>query len=376
MRHDLIDLAAATAVDAAPLQLAVIIPTFNEAGNIEQLLQRLTIALGGIHWEALFVDDDSPDDTAAMVRRIGIIHRHVRVVHRIGRRGLSSAVIEGMLASCAPVLAVIDGDLQHDESILPQMFDFIARGEADLAVGTRYADGGSTGDWSATRVRLSRLATMMGQRTLATGLSDPMSGFFAIHSDAVMAAVPQLSSIGFKVLLDIVASSPRPLKIVEIPYCFRARNAGESKADARVFAEFAALLIDKKIGHLVPIRLLSFLGVGALGVGVHLVVLGSAIGLGVHFLTAQALAVLLAMTFNFMLNNILTYRDRQLRGWQLVTGLASFYAVCLVGAAANVGIGNWVNDTDGRWWLAGIAGAAVGAIWNFAVTSVVTWRRR
>lgn len=376
MAQETIDRLTGQAVAPASLALGVIIPTFNEADNIEPMLDRLAVALDGIAWEVIFVDDNSPDGTAALVRRIGITHRHVRVVQRIGRRGLSSAVVEGMLASCAPVLAVIDGDQQHDESILPQLFGIVARGEADLAVGTRYADGGSTGDWAASRVRLSRLATLMGQQAIATGLSDPMSGYFVIHRDAMMAAVPRLSSIGFKVLLDIVASSPRPLKIAEVAYRFRARTAGESKADARVFAEFALLLVDKKLGHLVPIRLISFLGVGALGVGVHLAVLGSAIGLGAHFLTAQSLAVLVAMTFNFLLNNVLTYRDRRLTGIRLLTGLLSFYAVCLIGAAANVGIGNWVNDTDGRWWLAGIAGAAVGAIWNFAVTSVVTWRKR
>jgi dolichol-phosphate mannosyltransferase len=297
------------------------------------------------------------------------------VVHRIGRRGLSSAVIEGMLATSAPVLAVIDGDMQHDETILPQLFTKIASGEADLAVGTRYSDGGSVGEWDASRHRASVWATKLGQWALKTDISDPMSGFFVLNRNTLMAAIPKLSGVGFKILLDIVSSAPTPVRIAEIPYRFRVREAGESKIGALVAIEYLALLADKTVGRFLPLRLLSFLAVGGMGVGVHLAILGTSLSLGLAFLAAEILAVFAAMTFNFFLNNIFTYRDRRLTGWKLVRGLLSFYAICTVGGVANIGIGTWVNAQDSRWWLAGMAGVVVGAVWNFAAASFVTWRK-
>lgn len=364
------------AVDRRPLELAVIIPTFNEIANVEPLLLSLSLALAGIHWEAIFVDDNSPDGTAEHIRSIGLNDIHVRVVQRIGRRGLSTAVVEGMLASSAPILAVIDGDLQHDETIIPKMFAAITGGSADIAVGTRYAgNGAGLGDWGADRQRVSRVATRLGRLILNNSMSDPMSGFFALSRTTLEAAMPHMSAIGFKVLVDIVASLPTPLRIAEIPYTFRSRIAGESKLDALVSAEYLALLADKLIGRFIPLRLLAFLLVGGVGVGVHLAVLRASMQLGLSFIGAEIAAVIAAMTFNFFLNNIFTYRDRQLKGWKLAWGLMSFYAICSVGGIANIGIGTWVNAQDGRWWLAGMAGIVIGAVWNFAASSFITWRK-
>ena len=376
MRHEVISSSALRVVEAdAPLALDIIIPTFNESANVRPLLDKLSRALVGINWEAVFVDDNSPDGTADLVRQIGLTNRNVRVVHRIGRRGLSSAVIEGMLATSAPVLAVIDGDMQHDESILPQLFAKIFKGEADIAIGTRYIDGGGVGEWDEQRQRISQFATQLGQWALKTTVSDPMSGFFALSRSTLMAAMPKLSAVGFKILLDIISSSPTKLRIAEVPYKFRVREAGESKIGALVAMEYGSLLLDKTIGQYVPVRLINFLIVGGMGVGVHMTTLGLSLALGLTFLAADVLAVLVAMTFNFFLNNIFTYRDRQLKGWKMVGGLLSFWAICSVGGVANVGIGTWVNGHDGRWFLAGLAGVVIGAVWNFAASSFVTWKK-
>lgn len=310
-----------------------------------------------------------------MIREVAQRNVRIHVIHRIGRRGLSAAVVEGMLATAAPVLAVIDADMQHDESLLPRLFRAVQSDACDLAVGSRYLDGGGTGDWDGRRVSVSRLATRLAQIATHTSLSDPMSGFFVVSRDAFETALPRLSGTGFKILLDLVASSPRTLRIAEIPYHFRARTAGESKLDLMVACEYLKLLLDKTAGRIVPIRLVLFMMVGTLGLGVHLGVLGVVLALGATFAFAQAAAVGTAMTFNFALNNIFTYRDRRLRGRHLVTGLLSFYAICLVGAVANVGVGSWVNDSQRCWWLAGAAGAIIGAVWNFAASSTLTWRK-
>ncbi len=369
------DLKEAQLIEATPIELGVIIPTFNEAQNVRPLLNRLALALSDYHWEAIFVDDNSPDGTADIVREIGQRNVRVRVVQRIGRRGLSSAVVEGMLATSAPLLAVVDGDLQHDETALPEMIRALKKQGADIAVGTRYAEGGSVGDWSRLRHLGSQAATWLGQKLLGLNLSDPMSGFFVVRRETLMAAMPRLSGVGFKILLDIVASLPTPPRVAEVPYVFRTRHAGESKADTMIAAEYLTLLIDKLVGRYIPTRLVSFLAVGALGVGVHLTVLGSLLALGAQFLTGQLAAVATAIAFNFFLNNLFTYRDRRLHGWKIVTGLLSFYFVSAIGAVANIGIGSWAHQMDSRWWLAGLAGVVIGAVWNFAASSFLTWRK-
>jgi dolichol-phosphate mannosyltransferase len=223
------------------------------------------------------------------------MNRDVRVIHRIGRRGLSTAVIEGMLATSAPILAVIDGDMQHDEKILPLLFAKVAC-------------------WDPSRHRASLWATRLGQWALKTEITDPMSGFFVVNRTTLMAAIPKLSSVGFKILLDIVSSAPTALRVVEIPFEFRVREQGESKICALVAVEYLALIADKTIGRIVPLRLLGFLVVGSMGVIVHLTILKSALWIGSTFLAGQTMAVLTAMTFNFFLNNIFTYRDRRLAG--------------------------------------------------------------
>lgn len=375
MRYDTITADPILSVDTQPLEVAVVVPTLNEAANVERLIEKLSIVLAGRGWEILFVDDNSSDGTSDLVRRIGRTSRHVRIVQRVGRRGLSSAVIEGMLATAAPVIAVMDGDLQHDESTLPRLIDAVMTGDTDIAVGTRYVAGGGTGDWDKGRVRMSWLATRAGQIALGTNVSDPMSGFFAVRRDAFERALPRLSGIGFKILIDILASSPTALRVAEIPYHFRTREAGESKIGMRVIAEYAELIADKTIGRFVPVRLLKFLMVGGLGVFVHLAILGALLSAGDAFITAQTGAVMTAIAFNFFLNNSFTYADRKLKGWAMLGGLASFYAISALGAVANIGIGTWMAGQDERWWIAGVAGVLVGAIWNFAMSSALTWRK-
>lgn len=360
-----------------PIELTVVIPTLNEVGNVETLLGRISIALAGIEWEAMFVDDGSSDGTAELVTRLAQTERRIRLIRRIGRRGLSSAVVEGALASTSPVVAVIDADLQHDETILPDLFRAIDSGGHQLAIGTRYCSGGSTGDWDAGRLQISRFATRLAAPIMKTPLSDPMSGLFAVRRDVLLAAAPNLSSVGYKILLDLVASHPCPLSVAEVGYTFGVRTSGTSKLDQMVALEYLELLLDKTIGRFVPVKLVQFGAIGMVGVGVHLTLLYLLLNaLGARFAVGQAGAVLGAMTFNFALNNRFTYRDRQLKGAAWITGLLSFYLVCSLGAVANVGIGSLVYDRLPEWWVAGIAGAIVGSVWNYVASGWLTWTRR
>jgi len=366
-----------TVVREAALQLSVVIPTKNEVGNVEPLLERLGVSLAGIEWEAIFVDDNSTDGTPEILTGIAQTDRRVRLIRRIGRRGLSSAVVEGALASTTPIVAVIDADLQHDEKILPELYRAIADGDHELAIGTRYAANGSTGDWAKDRLKISQFATALASPIMKTKLSDPMSGYFAVRRDVLLEAAPKLSTVGYKILLDLVASHPRPLKVAEVGYTFGTRVAGESKLDEMVALEYLELLLDKAIGRFVPVKLVQFGAIGMLGVGVHLALLYLSLNqLGASFATAQAIAVIGAMTFNFALNNKFTYRDQQLKGFAWIGGLFSFYLVCSLGAVANVGIGSLVYEQLHGWWIAGIAGAIVGSVWNYVASSWLTWTKR
>jgi dolichol-phosphate mannosyltransferase len=361
----------------APLELTVVIPPLNEAGNVQPLLEKLGVALAGIEWEAIFVDDGSTDGTPDLLTSIAQNDRRVRMVRRIGRRGLSSAVVEGALASTTPIIAVIDADLQHDERILPDLYKAIAKDGNELAIGTRYAGNGSTGEWDDKRLKISRFATALASPIMKTRLSDPMSGFFAVRRDVLLEAAPGLSNVGYKILLDLVASSPRTLKLAEVGYTFGTRQSGESKLDEMVALEYIELLLDKTIGRFVPVKLVQFGAIGVLGVGVHLALLYLTLNvLGAAFAAAQATAVVGAMTFNFALNNRFTYRDQQLKGLAWVGGLLSFYLVCSIGAIGNVGIGSLVYEQFHGWWMAGIAGAIVGSVWNYVASGWLTWTKR
>ena len=365
------------AMPVAGPQLSVIVPVLDERDNVAELFRRLCDCLAGISWEVIFVDDDSADGTSDTVRELASRDHRIRCVQRIGRRGLSSACVEGMLASAAPYLAVIDGDLQHDETLLPRMLEDLRQDDIDIVIGSRYAEGGGLSDWDESRASISRLATRLSRLVVRADLKDPMSGFFMIRREALMLCVRNLSAIGFKILLDLFASSPEPLRFKEIPYVFRSRQAGESKLDNRVAWDYGMLLLDKLIGHIVPVRFISFTIVGGLGVVVHFIVLASLFSaLGVSFVASQTAATLVAMTSNFALNNIVTYRDMRLHGWGWFKGLLSFMLACGLGAFANVGIATYLfREWDAKWAVAAIAGVVVGAVWNYAVTMVYTWKK-
>ena len=360
------------------LEIAVVVPTFNERANVGELVRRLDVALAGRGWEVIFVDDNSPDGTADAARDLARTDPRVRVIQRIGRRGLSSACVEGMCATAAPVVAVIDGDLQHDEALLPAMLDRLTEDTAlDLVIGSRFVAGGGTGEWDADRVAKSALATKLSRRVLKADLSDPMSGFFAIRTAVVRALVPDLSAIGFKILLDLMTTSPRPLRFAELPYTFRIRTAGESKLDHVVALEYLIALYDRMVGQVVPVRFALFAAVGALGALVHFAVLLPLLDeAGLSFRAATIVATIAAMTFNFFLNNALTYRDARLKGARaLAEGWVGFCLVCAVGAVANVGVAVFLNGAQGGVALPALAGIAVGAVWNFVLSSRFVWGR-
>jgi dolichol-phosphate mannosyltransferase len=374
------------AVDQAgkPLELAVVLPTLNERGNLRPLVERLDKALKGIAWEAIFVDDNSADGTSDEARAIALEDSRVRSIQRIGRRGLASAAIEGMCSTAAPIVAVMDADHQHDPALLPGMLAAVQSGEYDLAYASRFCEGASTEDWNRPdRVKASGLANALARKVTGVTLTDPMSGYFMLRSDVLRANANRLSGVGFKILLDILATVEQPMRVKEVPLNFAKRAEGESKLDRTVVFEFLVGLYDKWLGRIIPTRFALFGTIGAMGVVVHMAVLALVLAMfggsfKGHLVSAfeigQTLAALVAMSFNFVLNNALTYADKRLTGLvPLLRGWLKFGLTCSVGLLANVGVAAVLVRFGFHEFAAAIAGIVIGSVWNFALSSKFVW---
>lgn len=370
------DQKAPTASTAPAPELTIILPTFNERDNLPVMVERVGRALDGVDWEILVVDDNSPDGTSAVARMLGANDRRIRCIRRVGRRGLAGACIEGMLGTQAAYVAVMDADLQHDETLLMAMLKKLREGATDLVVASRYVgDGAAHGGFSANRARASQWSTALARRLLKVELTDPMSGFFMIRRDLVDAMAPKLSTQGFKILLDIAATGHGQLRIAELPFTFGARLHGESKLDARVALDFGQLLLAKLSNDAISFRFVLFCLVGLTGVGVHMAALAAQHALALNgFSTQQGIATAIAIAWNYVFNNAFTYRDQRLTGLAFVKGLLEFELICAVGAISNVGIANLLYSQDSIWWIAGLGGAVMGAVWNYAVSAAFVWR--
>lgn len=363
---------------ANALELAIILPTLNERDNLAPLVERIEGALGRSGWEVLIVDDNSADGTSDEARRLSLSDPRVRVIQRIGRRGLSSAAIEGFCATAAPYVAVMDADHQHDPKLLVEMLAAVKSGEADVAVASRFAEGASMAEWNRPdREKLSSVANTLARKLTGVDLSDPMSGFFLLRSATARELVPGLSGIGFKILLDLLATSETPLKVKDFPMNFSARRSGESKLDRAIALDFLAGLYDKSFGRVIPTRFALFGTVGVIGVGVHMAILYAFMLVGgANFSWSQAVATFGAMTFNFWLNNFLTYRDRRLKEANKVFwGWVSFIAACSIGAFANVAVATTLHDRGLPTVVAALVGIGIGSVWNYALSSRFVWGR-
>lgn len=354
--------------------LSVVIPTYDEVKNILPLLRKLESALKSIDWEVIFADDDSPDGTHSLAKKLSLQDRRIRCLRRVGRRGLAGACIDGILASSAPYVAVMDGDLQHDETLLVRMLRRLEDGEGDIVVGTRYVEGGSAAAFSPHRGLLSRAANGLTRKLLGVSISDPMSGFFMVRRDVFEKFAPSLSHEGFKILLDLLATSRHELRVIEEPYVFRSRQFGESKFNIRIGLEFIGLIAARLTNGVIEPRFVPYAFVGLLGLAVHFSILSIALNF-TGFEQGQALATFGAMLSNFAINNVLTYRDMRLRGLAAVKGAIVFCLIGATGFIANIGVATLLYGTRPVWWLAGAAGALIGSVWNFSMSNRLVWRR-
>ena len=362
--------------------LSIITPTFNESKNVKPFIQAIRKELKSFKdYEVIFVDDNSIDKTYAVVKDLSKIYKNIRCIRRVGRRGLSSAVIEGSLSSSADLLLIMDADLQHDEKKIIQMIRIQKEYDLDMVVGSRFLRKKFTTGLSKKRTLISKFANWLASKISGVKLTDPMSGFFLIKREIIDQQAPKLTGLGFKILLDIFSSSKNKIKYKEIDFHFKPRQFGESKLSPLIIWEYILLLWEVKLGWLIPARFMSFCLIGGTGVINHLFILYLLKNLDTKFWVAQCFATFSAMTGNFFLNNLLTYRDRKKRGFDAIKALFIFYITCGLGAVANVGIANTlylgkINEITFTWYISGVVGALVGAIWNFLMSSLITWREK
>jgi dolichol-phosphate mannosyltransferase len=356
------------------LDCAVVLPTYNERDNIPLVIANLKIALAGLSWEAIFVDDDSPDGTADVISAYARADSRIRLIRRIGRRGLSSACIEGMMSTQAAFVAVMDADLQHDENILPRMLDKLRQEPLDIVVGTRNAKGGGMGEFSRRRILLSRIGRKISHVVCRCHLTDPMSGFFMLRRSFLLDVVHDLQGGGFKILVDLLASGQRPVAIGEVGYTFGARRHGESKLSVVVGIEYLFLIANKLLGDVIPVQLTLFLLVGSFGLLTHLAAFFLLTRFQhLNFVWAHATATFIAMVENFFLNNAITFREQRLRGTRMLSGAVRFVLICSFGAWANVIFARALYQSGAEWYLAGFAGIVLGSVWNLSISSLFTW---
>ena len=354
-------------------RLAVVVPTLNEEKNVVRLYERLVRVLAGFNWELIFVDDDSKDGTLVEIAKIAVRDPRVRHIHRVNRKGLSSACTEGILSTCQDYVVIMDSDLQHDENAIPAIVAKLVDEDRDIVVGSRYVKGGGTGNWTPSREKMSRFATVISKFFFGIEIQDPMSGFFGFQRQRIVPFLKNVNGRGFKILFDLLTSSR--LRVAEIPYEFRNRKEGDSKLNFSTLYDFFVSLVYVFLRRKIPADFISFSLVGGSGVVLHLLVLGSLTWLSVDFLQAQLTAALVAMTSNFFINNITTHRSRKIKGNVIFFSLFKFCLLCLLGLGFNLIVAEWMFRQTNLWLAGGIAGSVVSAVWNYATSSVFVWRR-
>lgn len=357
--------------------LSVILPTYNESENLPILLDRLETHLRDFNYEIIVVDDNSPDGTWRIAEDRAAASPRIRSLRRIDERGLSSAVVAGMQMAEGRVFAVMDSDLQHDETALIDIVSPILDGDADIALGSREADGGSYGEWGRWRRFVSWTGKQLARRMLGITVDDPMSGYFAVSRERFDEVADAINPKGFKILLEFLARGPRP-RAVEVGYEFRDRVHGTTKLTGSVVGAYLLALLDLVFGRMVSATFTAYALVGALGVGVRFGAFSALSSVGVA--AAAIIAIELSVLTNYWLNNRFTFAEQRRRGRNLVTGLVPFHLIAAHGIVVQIGLiaafgkaGPELLDAGIGLQLLGILVATTG---NYFLNRTITWRQR
>lgn len=354
--------------------ISIICPTLNEEKNIAPLYQKV-VNLVKEDWELIFVDDNSSDHTQDEVQKLARLDHRVRLINRIGRKGLASAAAEGFLCAMYNHCVLLDADLQHDINNINTMAAEASLGGFDLVVSSRFKEEQTLG-LSAGRTRMSKTGNRMIDLILHRSLTDPLSGCFLIKKDVYLRLHRELILSGFKILFDILSCpSGRLLKVAEIPIKFLDRHAGESKLRKSVLLEFMATYVMRAVERFIPLTFIKFSLIGALGILFHYVILSFLLGLHwLDFSGSQLMTSYLVMISNFLLNNQYTFSDKRLYGGQLFLGIIKFMFFCSFGALISLGFAFYLKNIGFAPVIAGVLGTVAGSLWNYVLNVAYTWR--
>lgn len=352
------------------MKLSLIIPTYNERDNIFTVADIVDKALRNVDYEIIFVDD-STDDTPDILEQVSYINSHIRYEHRVLERGLGTAVVRGFELAKGDVLAVMDADLQHPPEMLNAMLEEIER-DVDIVVPSRFVAGGEDGGLSPIRKLISAGARYMARLALrrVRMISDPTSGFFMMRRSVIEGV--SLRPIGWKILIEVLARG-KYHTVIEIPYVFRARSAGESKMSLREqwnYVKHLSLLVRDSPADR---RFVFFAVVGLSGVLVNMLVYVLAVRLGITVSFAGLVSALVALLSNFTLNDRITWSDIKGSSWMIRA--VKYFSVSLIGIGIDVGILNLLyHDARVHYILANLVGIIVATVWNYVLSNYWTWR--
>ena len=354
--------------------ISLIIPTYNEHDNIIPLTQRLNHVLSGHSYEIVFIDDNSADGTAERAASLKDEYP-IKVIVRKNKRGLASAVVDGLSHTSGHIIAVMDADLQHPPELVPDLLREIEAG-ADVAVASRYVKGGGCQGWGLTRRLMSKGAGFLAHLLLPATrqVSDPMSGFFMFNREVVAEA--QLKPTGYKILLEILMVG-KFQSVAEVPYTFVTRERGKSKLNARQQIDYLKHILSlmRRTGELA--RFIKFCLVGISGVGVNMGLLWLLTELGgLFYLLSAAISIETSIITNFLLNNYFTFADRNKQGVNPLFGrLLKFNLVSLAGLGINMAILLLLTEGPGLFYMvSNIVGIAAATLWNYLVNNWWTWK--
>lgn len=358
--------------------VSIIIPTYNEVQNIVPLVKKIGIALNSkINWEVIFVDDNSPDKTYEKIKSLKNDYSNIKVIKRLHDRGLAGAVLAGLSRCNHEQIVTMDADLQHDPIFILELLDEMNKSKASIVVASRFIKSSNITNFHILREIGSKIMINFFNLFSSIKLSDPMSGFFVIKKDLFLKISKNLSTDGYKILADIILNIPNNVIVNQIPIDFKERNAGKSKMNLKVLWDLLIVIIYSFLKKYVPREYLSYIGVGMIGLSLHIFFLYFIYKMiNINFLISHFLATLIAIFVNYTLNNILTFYNNNLIGIKWLIGLFNYYVFCAYGIFISFAIAKTILSYELGWFLAGFMGAFTASVWNFTMSKFIIWHKK
>jgi len=354
-------------------EVSIIIPTYNESENIVKVLNEIELTLSGHDYEVIVVDDNSPDQTSEIVKKISKANKNILCIKRTWKKGLSSAVIEGVALSSKELVCVMDGDGQHDPKDILKMLEHHRAYNLDLVSGSRFLNLSSELALSQSRKNLSDAGIFFANLFLKKKMTDPMTGLFLIKKNLIENLQDQLYKDGFKILFDILMLN-KTLKSDEVQINFRSRIAGDSKLNISTIFNMLGQVMENITKGFMPASFFVFSLVGTVGVAIHLTSL-SLLLMSLGFVAANAVSTVLAMTSNYFLNNYLTFHNLHKTFRERFQGLIKYSFTNSFSILANIGVASQFYANNFSEISSALIGILAGLVLNYFLSLNLVFKK-